>query len=52
MRSFQEMDKIIQKADQYLQEMNKAFESADWAICNRIKRELREMIDNYYHRQK
>ena len=52
MRSFQQMDKIIQVADQYLKAMEKAWETKDWSEANRLRRQLRELIDNYYHHQK
>ena len=52
MRSFQDMDKIIQLADKYLDAESKAFDSKNWSEVNVLRKQLREMIDNYYHKQK
>ena len=49
MRSFQQMDRTIKKADELLLAEDTAFETKDYRDVNRIRRELREMIDEYYH---
>lgn len=50
MKSIQQMDKIIAKADHLLDAWDDAFETKDWKATNIAKRELRQMIDEYYHK--
>jgi hypothetical protein len=52
MRSFQEMDKIIQTASKLLNEWDVSFETGDWSQTNLLKRQLRMMINDYYHPKK
>ena len=52
MRSFQEMDKIIQKADQLLKAWELSFKDKEWSDTLRLKKELQELIYYYYHKPK
>ena len=52
MRAIQDMDKIIQMADRLLDAWDDAFDTKDWRAVNILKKDLRQMIDNYYHKPK
>lgn len=49
---FWSMDKIIHKADLLLRATDQAFKTKDYFEVNNIRRELRELIDEYYKRPK